>query len=258
MEAPGDHLLEVTGYLSDGSEVNFRPLTKEEFKGKISGDRLENELYRQIDKMLSDPINKEQIENEYPEKALRRRNTGYALDELMHSQLFSDSKAYFNFSKLIAGSEGTLLFVTEIKLNLVPLPPKEIGLVCIHFHKLEEAMEGNLIALKYNPGAIELIDDVILKCTLGSIEQRKNRFFVQGEPGAILVVEWVRESSTEIAALHQKLESELRSAGLGYHFPLVTGNDTKKVWGFAQIRPRASFKCAGRRQASIPGRGYCR
>ena len=225
-----DHLLEVTGYLSDGSEVNFRPLTKEEFKGKISGDRLENELYRQIDKMLSDPINKEQIENEYPEKALRRRNTGYALDELMHSQLFSDSKAYFNFSKLIAGSEGTLLFVTEIKLNLVPLPPKEIGLVCIHFHTLEEAMEGNLIALKYNPGAIELIDDVILKCTLGSIEQRKNRFFVQGEPGAILVVEWVRESSTEITALHQKLESELRSAGLGYHFPLVTGDDTKKVW----------------------------
>ena len=225
-----DHLLEVTGYLSDGSEVRFKSLSYEEFKAKTVGASLENALYRQIDEMLSNPENKAQIEQEYPEKSLRRRNTGYALDELLHSNPFSDSMADFNFSKLIAGSEGTLLFVTEIKLNLVPLPAKEVGLVCIHFHTLEEAMDGNLLALKYNPGAIELIDDVILKCTLGSIEQRKNRFFVQGEPGAILVLEWARDTIEEINALHKKLENEMRNAGLGYHFPLVTGEDTKKVW----------------------------
>src|SRR5665647_148285 len=225
-----DHLLEVTGYLSDGSEVTFKALSYREFKDKTVGDKLENSLYRQIETILSDPKNQEQIETEYPEKALRRRNTGYALDELMHCELFSNSASRFNFSKLIAGSEGTLLFVTEIKLNLVPLPPKEVGLVCIHFHSLEEAMEGNLLALKYNPGAIELIDDVILKCTLDSIEQRKNRFFVEGEPAAILILEWARETKEEIASLHQALESELRAAGFGYHFPLVTGEDTKKVW----------------------------
>jgi len=225
-----DHLLEVTGYLSDGSEVTFKPLSYREFKDKTVGIKLENSLYRQIETILSDPKNQEQIETEYPEKVLRRRNTGYALDELMHSELFSNSSSRFNFSKLIAGSEGTLLFVTEIKLNLVPLPPKEVGLVCIHFHSLEEAMEGNLLALKYKPGAIELIDDVILKCTLDSIEQRKNRFFVEGEPAAILILEWARETKEEIASLHKALEIELRAAGLGYHFPLVTGEDTKKVW----------------------------
>jgi FAD/FMN-containing dehydrogenase/Fe-S oxidoreductase len=225
-----DHLLEVTGFLSDGSEVHFKSLTYQEYKDKTVGDLLENKIYQQIDKMLADPTNKEQIEKEYPEKSLRRRNTGYALDELLNCQLFSESKANFNFSKLIAGSEGTLLFITEIKLNLVPLPPKEIGLVCIHFHTLEEAMDGNLVALKYNPGAIELIDDVILKCTLGSIEQRKNRFFVEGEPGAILVLEWARETKAEIESLHKSLEVEMKAAGLGYHFPLVMGDDTKKVW----------------------------
>jgi FAD/FMN-containing dehydrogenase/Fe-S oxidoreductase len=225
-----DHLLEVRGYLSDGSEVHFKPLSFQEFKTKTLGEGLENKLYRQIDEMLSDPANKAQIESEYPEKALRRRNTGYALDELMNSAPFSEHTADFNFSKLVAGSEGTLLFVTEIKLNLVPLPPKEVGLVCIHFHTLEEAMEGNLLALKYHPGAIELIDDVILKCTLNSIEQRKNRFFVKGEPAAILVLEWARETREEIAMLHRELERELSAAGFGYHFPLVTGEDTKKVW----------------------------
>ena len=225
-----DHLLEVTGFLSDGSEVHFKALSQKEFKEKTIGNQLENSLYRQIDQLLSDPTNKEQIEKEYPEKSLRRRNTGYALDELLNSAPFSDSQADFNFSKLIAGSEGTLLFVTEIKLNLVPQPPKEVGLVCIHFRTLEEAMDGNLIALKYKPGAIELIDDVILRCTLDSIEQRKNRFFVQGEPGAILIVEWARETREEIDSLQQALEIELRGAGLGYHFPLVTGDDIKKVW----------------------------
>ncbi len=225
-----DHLLEVRGFLSDGSEVHFKPLSYREFKEKTVGDGLENKLYKQIDEMLSDPTNKAQIVSEYPEKSLRRRNTGYALDELLNSSPFSESPADFNFSKLVAGSEGTLLFITEIKLNLVPLPPKEVGLVCIHFHTLEEAMEGNLLALKYHPGAIELIDDVILKCTLNSIEQRKNRFFVEGEPAAILVLEWARETREEIAMLHQKLEHELKAAGFGYHFPLVTGEDTKKVW----------------------------
>jgi FAD/FMN-containing dehydrogenase/Fe-S oxidoreductase len=225
-----DHLLEVTGFLSDGSEVHFKPLTTKEFKDKTLGDKLENSLYQQIDQMLSDPVNQDKIENEYPEKSLRRRNTGYALDELLHSAPFSGSRSDFNFSRLIAGSEGTLLFVTEIKLNLVPLPPGNTGLVCIHFNTLEEAMEGNLIALKYNPGAIELIDDVILKCTLDSIEQRKNRFFVKGEPGAILIVEWARETTDEILALHQALELDLKGEGLGYHFPLITGDDIKKVW----------------------------
>jgi FAD/FMN-containing dehydrogenase/Fe-S oxidoreductase len=225
-----DHILEVTGFLADGSEVNFKPLSALEFREKTIGNALENSLYRQIEQMLSDPINMESIVNEYPEKTLRRRNTGYALDELLNSAPFKQSEKDFNFSKLIAGSEGTLLFVTEIKLNLVPLPPKELGLLCIHFRTLEEAMAGNLIALKYKPGAIELIDDVILKCTLDSIEQRKNRFFVQGEPGAILIVEWARQTREEIRALQQAMELEMRGEGCGYHFPLVTGEDIKKVW----------------------------
>ena len=225
-----DHLLEVTGFLSDGSEVHFKPLTNEEFEKKTTGSNLESSIYKQIDQLLSDPENQKQIKNEYPEKSLRRRNTGYALDELLHTAPFKETPAAFNFSKLIAGSEGTLLFITEIKLNLVPLPPLEVGLVCIHFHTLEEAMDGNLIVLKYRPGAVELIDDVILKCTLESIEQRKNRFFVQGEPGAILIVEWARETMEEIDNLQKAMEIELRAAGLGYHFPLVLGDDIKKVW----------------------------
>ena len=136
----------------------------------------------------------------------------------------------FNFCKLIAGSEGTLAFITEIKLNLVPLPPKESGLLCVHFNSIDESLRANLIALKYHPSASELIDHYILECTKDNIEQSKNRFFVQGDPGAILVVEFSARYQGRSRGHRQKVEAEMRAAGLGYHFPLLFGEDTKKIW----------------------------
>src|SRR4029079_754830 len=128
------------------------------------------------------------------------------------------------------GSEGTLAFITEIKVNVVPLPPKEAGLLCVHFNSIDEALRANLIGLKYHPSASELIDHYILECTKDNIEQRKNRFFVQGDPGAILVVEFTAATKEEITEKAGRVEVEMKAAGLGYHFPLLFGEDTKKIW----------------------------
>src|SRR5262249_35250103 len=136
----------------------------------------------------------------------------------------------FNFCTLLAGSEGTLAFITEIKLNCSPLPPAEAGLLFVHFHTIDESLPANLIALKYGPSASQLIDHYILECTKDNIEQRKNRFFVQGDPGAILVVEFSRNTRDEIREIAAKVEADMRAAGLGYHFPLLFGDDTKKIW----------------------------
>jgi Fe-S oxidoreductase len=130
----------------------------------------------------------------------------------------------------LAGSEGTLAFTTEIKLNIVPLPPSQNGLLCVHFHSIDEALRANLIALKYHPFASELIDHYILDCTKDNIEQRKNRFFVQGNPQAILVIEYAKNSREEVEEIARKVEEEMRAEGLGYHFPLLFGADTKKIW----------------------------
>ena len=75
-----------------------------------------------------------------------------------------------------------------------------------------------------------MIDHYILECTKNNIEQSKNRFFVQGDPGAILVVEFARGHREEIAEIVKRLEADLRAAGLGYHFPLLFGEDSKKIW----------------------------
>ncbi|MEO8823073.1 MAG: FAD-linked oxidase C-terminal domain-containing protein [Ginsengibacter sp.] len=225
-----EHLLEVNVLLSDGSEAVFKTVGLEEFHEKCEGDTLEAAIYKNVRSLLSNYDNQQEITKEFPKKTVERRNTGYALDILMDSAPFVAGKEDFNFCKLIAGSEGTLAFITEIKLNVVPLPPTGTGLLCVHFNSIDDALKGNLIALKYKPRASELMDHYILECTKENIEQSKNRFFVQGDPEAVLVIEFSAPTHEGVIAIANECEKEMREAGLGYHFPLIFGEDTKKIW----------------------------
>jgi FAD/FMN-containing dehydrogenase/Fe-S oxidoreductase len=225
-----EHTLEVKTLLSDGTTASFGELDTEAFHRKCEGDTLEAQIYRTTRTLLGNYDNQQEIIREFPKASVERRNTGYAVDLLMESDPFMAGKPSFNFCKLIAGSEGTLALLTEIKLNVIPLPPKETGLLCVHFNNIDESLRANLIALKYKPSASELIDPFILECTKDNIEQRKNRFFVQGDPGAILVVEFQRNDREEIKTIAAQVEADMRAAGLGYHFPLLFGEDSKKIW----------------------------
>lgn len=225
-----DHLLEVKGFLADGSEVVFAKMDAEEFRKKCSQQNLEGVVYKNINDILSDAGNREEIEKEFPKETIKRRNTGYALDSIMHLQPFTPGGEDFNFCKLVAGSEGTLVFITEIKVNVIPLPKTVSGLLCAHFNSIDESLRANLIALQYHPTASELIDHFILDCTKENIEQRKNSFFVKGEPQAILIVELTGNTKEEVEKKATDCEKEMRTQQLGYHFPVLFGDDTKKIW----------------------------
>ena len=225
-----DHTVSVKAILSDGTEAEFGPLDKNGFEKKCKLENLEGEIYRNINSILSDKKNQQNIRAEFPDQSMKRRNTGYAIDLLLETDVFSESKERFNFSKMIAGSEGTLAFITEITLNLVPLPPPVKGLVCIHCETLEDALKGNRVALKHKPVAIELMDKVIMEQTKKNILLSKNRFFIKGEPEAMLIVEFAENSKEEILQKANALEKEMLDAHYGYHFPVVFGKDIKKVW----------------------------
>ncbi|MBN1197949.1 MAG: FAD-binding oxidoreductase, partial [Bacteroidales bacterium] len=237
-----DHLISVNVLLSDGSEAEFGNVPLTEAKQRCKLPTLEGMIYQQLFTILSDPLNQETIRREYPDPSIHRRNTGYALDLLLETEPFTKdegrgtrdegrgTKAPLNLSKLIAGSEGTLAFITEIKLNLVPLPPKEQALVCVHCNTIQESLQANLIALKYHPGSVELMDKAILDCTKENSIQRKNRFFIEGDPGVILIVEFSKNSREEILKLTTKMETEMREKGYGYAFPVIFQPDLKRVW----------------------------
>ncbi len=225
-----DHLLEVRCILSDGSDVTFGELSREEFNAKCELQSLEGDIYRHIRDLLSDKNVVDEIKANYPDPEIRRRNTGYALDCLLDNEIFGNSDKKFNFCKLIAGSEGTLAFITEIKLNLVDKPSKNKALMCVHTATLDEVFEANLVALKYSPSSIELMDKKVLDLTKENIAQRQNRFFVEGDPEGVLIVEWVNDDENWIQQQITDLEADLRSHNYGYCYPIVRGADIPKVW----------------------------
>lgn len=226
-----DHTIELHTVLSDGSEAVFGPVDKKGFEERCEKQSLEGEIYRTIRKILEDPENQKNIREGYPDPAIPRRNTGYALDLLLDSTIFNNnSDREFNFCRLLAGSEGTLAVITEIKLNLVPVPPPFKTLVCIHHRNRDEAFLANLVALKFKPSAVELTDDRILELTKDNLSQKRNRFFLDGDPGAITMVEFARDTEEEVEAVTNDLIKALRKEGYGYSYPVVRGKDMSKVW----------------------------
>ncbi len=227
-----DHVLEVTALLADGSKAVFGPLNADEFKAKCEGpDTLETGIYRHIRDLLSDPNAREEITREFPYPDIPRRNTGYALDLIMDATCFdTQSDKPFHFGKLIAGSEGTLCLVTEVKLHCNRLPARVNSLHCAQFKTIDEALRATQISIRYDTFAVELIDHFILECTERSLEHRENRFFIEGKPGAVLVTELRGADEAAVREQADRLTLEMRAEGLGYAYPLLFGDDTVKIW----------------------------
>ena len=228
--ATRDHTLAVKTILSDGSAVEFSALTKDEFSAKTTGSTLEAALYKQIFSELNTTKIQNQISDGYPKASITRRNTGYAVDALLDTNVFKDTEEAFNFSKLLCGSEGTLAFTTELKLQIVPLPKPFQVVLNAHFNSISESLQATLIAMKQAPSACELMDKTILECTKDNISQQKNRFFVEGDPEAILMVEFRGDTIEEANQQAQTLELNLKKLDLGFAYPLVEGQDCDKVW----------------------------
>lgn len=229
-----EHLLEVQTILADGTEAWFGPVDTGAFLDRCNGlsvsGELQNNIYFETREMLRDETNQKEIEAGYPKADIPRRNTGYALDMLLRHAPFTEQGDDFNFSSLIAGSEGTLCLVTAAKIKLTPLPPNNKRLVCIHSETIDDALHANLIALNYAPSACELMDHYILEATKRNPMYNALRFFVEGDPQAILVVELNGDTPEAVDQKVKELIEELKAANKAYAFPIVQGEDIKKVW----------------------------
>ena len=222
-----DHVIELEAILSDGTLTTFGPLDAEGFEAKKSLGGLEGELYRLISSMVDNHA--ALIEAKFPKREVKRRNTGYALDEFLKMAPWKEDGAPFNLAPFLTGSEGTLALTTRVRVNLVDKPQKKL-LICAHFNSLHDSMVATVKAVGHNPAAVELMDDRILEVTRDNIEQARNRFWVEGEPKAVLVIEFYDESEDALQARAAKLIAELKEAGLGYAFPLVGPPDLGRVW----------------------------
>ena len=224
-----DHLLEVKALLSDGSETFFNNSAVGDYTKKLSTNtfgKREQAIYAGMWGILSNPVDQDLIKKQFAKPTVTRRNSGYALDALVSNF----EKDQINLCNLIAGSEGTLCFVTEAKIALVDMPPASVGVVCIHANSLAESLHANRVAMKYNPKASELVDRYIMDFTKGHHIYSKNRFFLEGDPAALLMVEFWGNTDEEVKKQADILIADLLSESLGYAYPVLFGDDATKAW----------------------------
>ncbi|MGC6430647.1 MAG: FAD-binding and (Fe-S)-binding domain-containing protein [Jejuia sp.] len=224
-----DKVLEMKTILSDDSEVVFGEISKEDFIKKLDLDTLEGEIYRTIyDELKPEAVQKE-IQSNFPKPEIHRRNTGYAIDELIKSEVFSDSSDTFNICKLLCGSEGTLAFTTEITLQLDDLPPKFRVMVPAHFESIEKCLQAVVPVTKHNLYTCEMMDKTILDCTKRNKTQQENRQFLVGDPEAILMCEVKSDTLEDAKSQVQELIQTLEKSGLSYANPVLIGDDIDKA-----------------------------
>ena len=199
-----EHVIEVTGCLADGSRIVLGEVSPAAFEAKMRLTSLEGQVYREVARIREQYA--EDIRRGYPRHW--RRACGYSLDELVKDRPL-------NMARLVVGSEGTLLTIVEAKMRLVRRP-RHTALDVIHYHDIQEALESSQAILETGPYAVELTDRMILDLARGNIEQSKRMGFVQGDPAAILIVEYAGESEAEVKSKVEGLEARRTQGRFGY------------------------------------------
>ncbi len=224
-----DKLIALNTILSDGSEVTFEDTSFEEFKNKIKRNTLEGKIYKTVyEELLSDAVQNNIIE-EFPKPEIHRRNTGYALDELIDNEVFNRASKKFNLSKFLSGSEGTLAFTTQITLKLDKLPPKKTTIVAAHFNSIEDCLNSVEPVMLHELYTCEMMDKTILDCTKHNKSQQENRAFIVGDPEAILMCEVRAHTDKDLKTNVERLIKTLEDSKLSYSNQILTGIAVNKA-----------------------------
>ena len=220
-----DKVVKMKTILSDGEEVVFEPLSKREFFDKTFLNSLEGEIYKNLFNELSSPLVQEEIINQFPKPEIHRRNTGYAVDSLLKTSIFGDFEEKINICDLLCGSEGTLAFTTEITLKLDALPPKHTLMVASHYNSLEDCLNDVVVSMQHTLYTCEMMDDTILERTQHNKTYLPYRFFVQGNPKAILLLELKSDSKENLSQQTNALLESLKHSNYSYHNPILSGDE---------------------------------
>ena len=214
-----DHVIGVNVVMSDGHAATFEAVAAAELESKLTRSDLEGAIYREMPRIAA--TQREEIERRFPR--IMRRVSGYNLDAMLDG-------GPTNLARMVVGSEGTLVAVTEAKLNLEPLPTMR-GLAVLHFHDLIEAMEATVATLEHQPSAVELVDDMIIQRSRESLGFARRMTFVEGDPRALLLVEFFGESQRELDAKVEGLRQDMERRHLGFACVVVMNTaEQANVW----------------------------
>lgn len=214
-----DHVQEVELLLANGQLIHFGPISKAEWMKRKELDTVEGHIYQTVWDIKENYIS--EIQKHFPN--IPRRVSGYNLDELIKDESI-------NLSKLIVGSGGTLGIVTSMTLDIVP-KIKASGICLLHFDDIIKGMQNIREILNFNPMALEIIDDQIIELGRASPSLRGQLEWLQGNPKAILIIEFDGENDTEVKNTLQQFSREMQAKNIGYAPTILLElSAISKVW----------------------------
>ncbi|MHC4541730.1 MAG: FAD-binding and (Fe-S)-binding domain-containing protein, partial [Planctomycetota bacterium] len=218
-----DHVLAGKVLLSDGATLELEELSPAEYDRRAESggpNAREAEIFAGFKKIIE--ANSSEIEKRFP-KVMRRVN-GYNLDAFVNTDRW-------NLTDLLVGSEGTLGIFLDARLNLEPLP-KCKALCTVHFADLLEGIRTVAVILKHEPSAVEILDADVVVMARKNLSVAPLCGFIEGDPQAILVVEFFGETPEEAEQKCRTLAADLQKQKLGYAWPVITEPaEQAKVWG---------------------------
>jgi len=200
-----DHILSLTAVLADGQAVTFHNPNCAADESSRETDARAAEIVAALGRLRDGCF--EEIQARYPK--ILRSNGGYALDRL------GPRGSEANAIGLLCGSEGTLGVVVRAKLNLVPVP-KQTGLLILHFNDVLEALAATPAVLEHKPSAVELVDRLIIEAGREFPALRGRCDFLEGDPAALLVVEFPGDDTLEVFARLDALKADTAAIEKAY------------------------------------------
>lgn len=223
-----DHVLSLQTVWLDGSQWGSMPLTHDELNAVCERQDRVGEAHRILRDIAKE--HKASIAATFP--TLNRCLTGYDLAHIYTAE------QQFNLNNILCGSEGTLAFVTEAKLNLLPVP-KFTALVNVLYRNFDDALRNATELLKAAPTSIETLDSRVFELAKNDIVWHSvSGFFPPADEhvAGINLVEYTADTEDE---LEQKLSAislqlqlsqgqEKRNCG----FSVTRGHaNVNKIWG---------------------------
>ena len=230
-----DHVLEAEVILADGIRAHIGPLDNAALRQHQARSGLEGSIYREVNRLALQ--NADAIRAGTPRHW--RRCGGYNLDRFVEGGVNFNwpQDEQFNLAQLLCGAEGTLGVLTELKLNLVPLP-RRTALAIVHFDELFAALTAVPAMLETRPSAIELLDNLGLTLCRDVPEYaRLLQTFVEGRPNCILITEFYGDSEAELRAKIDGLQRHLRTQSIpaGVIMPVFGSAQQEDVWTVRKV-----------------------
>jgi FAD/FMN-containing dehydrogenase/Fe-S oxidoreductase len=191
-----DHILALTSVLADGTILNTAPMTMDDAKKQGQKPTPIGIITQQL---LDTCVGKRQrILDKFPR--LNRFLTGYDLENTLNQDM-----SELDVSRVITGSEGSLVFVAEAKVNITPIATFK-ALVNVKYNSFESALRHAPSMVAANATSVETVDSNVLNLAKQDIIWHSvEDLITEVEGKTVLGLNMVEYNSNDQADIEQKI-----------------------------------------------------